>query len=103
MDCRIWPTGLVALTTHLRLVAVTSFDEPRPRFLADPGNKNVGLLIDRVGLKETPSSWTVIPPELSLSTNVEVLVAINSTILIVDASGCHDQVSIGVVCTDKLI
>ena len=35
LDCRVWGGGLVALTGRFRLIAVTSFDEPHPRLLAD--------------------------------------------------------------------
>lgn len=37
IDCQIWGTGLVALTGNFKLVALTNFEEPRPRLMADPG------------------------------------------------------------------
>ncbi|RUS27513.1 hypothetical protein BC938DRAFT_483137 [Jimgerdemannia flammicorona] len=72
VDCQIWGTGLVALTGNYQLIAVTNFDEPRPRLMADPG------------LRELPHSWAVIPPRYTLSRHVEVLLATGSTILVVD-------------------
>ena len=35
LDCRIWGTGLVALTGRFRLIALSGFEEPHPRLLAD--------------------------------------------------------------------
>ncbi|CAG8834305.1 22864_t:CDS:2, partial [Cetraspora pellucida] len=55
IDCQIWGTGL--------LIALTKFEEPRPRLMADPG------------LNEPPHSWALIPPQYTLSSHVEVLVA----------------------------
>ncbi|KAF9430792.1 hypothetical protein BGZ94_003842 [Podila epigama] len=74
IDVQIWGTGLVALTGSFKLIAVTNFDEPRPLFLAD------------AGINEPPHSWTVIPPKFTLSRHVEVLLAINATIVVVDAT-----------------
>ncbi|KAG0040394.1 hypothetical protein BGZ82_003119 [Podila clonocystis] len=79
IDVQIWGTGLVALTGSFQLIAVTNFDEPRPLFLAD------------AGINEPPHSWTVIPPKFTLSRHVEVLLAINSTILVVDATEARDE------------
>ncbi|KAG9293340.1 hypothetical protein G9A89_007586 [Geosiphon pyriformis] len=79
IDCQIWGTGLVVLTGNFKLVALTNFEEPRPRLMADPG------------LNEPPHSWTVIPPQYTLSRHVEVLLATGSTILTVDAKESQDQ------------
>ncbi|KAF9961902.1 hypothetical protein BGZ72_001009 [Mortierella alpina] len=79
IEVQIWGTGLVALTGSFQLIAVTNFDEPRPLFLADPG------------INEPPHSWTVIPPKFTLSRHVEVLLAVNSTIIVVDATEARDE------------
>ncbi|KAG0042078.1 hypothetical protein BGZ83_000922, partial [Gryganskiella cystojenkinii] len=79
IEVQFWDTGLVALTGSFQLIAVTNFDEPRPLFLADPG------------INEPPHSWTVIPPKFTLSRHVEVLLAINSTVLVVDATEARDE------------
>ncbi|KAF9355900.1 hypothetical protein BGX26_005975, partial [Mortierella sp. AD094] len=79
IEVQIWGTGLVALTGSFQLIAVTNFDEPRPLFLAD------------TGINEPPHSWTVIPPKFTLSRHVEVLLAVNSTILVVDATEARDE------------
>lgn len=72
----------MALTGSFQLIAVTNFDEPGPKMLAD------------AGINEPPHSWTVIPPKFTLSRHVEVLLAINSTILVVDATEARDEVRI---------
>ncbi|KAG0268380.1 hypothetical protein DFQ27_006874 [Actinomortierella ambigua] len=79
IDVQIWGGGLVALTGSFQLVAVTNFDEPRPLFLAD------------TGINEPPYSWTVIPPKFTLSGHVDVLLACNETILVVDAAEVRDE------------
>ncbi|KAF9570847.1 hypothetical protein EC968_001335 [Mortierella alpina] len=79
IEVQIWGTGLVALTGSFQLIAVTNFDEPRPKTLADPG------------INEPPHSWTVIPPKFTLSRHVEVLLAVNSTIIVVDATEARDE------------
>ncbi|KAJ1549328.1 hypothetical protein HK096_000121, partial [Nowakowskiella sp. JEL0078] len=43
------------------------------------------------GLMQAPHSWTIIPPSLSLSRHVEILLAVNNTVLVSDASGVQDQ------------
>ncbi|KAJ3129946.1 hypothetical protein HK098_007212 [Nowakowskiella sp. JEL0407] len=79
-ECEIWDSGLVALTGNYKLVAITDFEEPRPKYLSDPG------------LMQAPHSWTIIPPQFTLSRHVEVLLAVNNTILVTDASSVQDQV-----------
>ncbi|RKP37876.1 Vps16, N-terminal region-domain-containing protein [Dimargaris cristalligena] len=79
IDCRFWGNGLIALTGSFKLIAVNSMQEPRPRMLADPG------------LSAPPCSWTVIPPHMTLSRHVEVYLATQSTVLIVDSKDVQDQ------------
>ncbi|CAI2176411.1 4285_t:CDS:10 [Funneliformis geosporum] len=79
IDCQIWGTGLVALTGNFKLIVLTNFEEPRPHLMADPG------------LNDPPHSWTVIPPQYTLSRHVEVLLATGSTILTVDTKESQDQ------------
>ncbi|KAI9847664.1 MAG: hypothetical protein M1838_000810 [Thelocarpon superellum] len=76
--CRFWSTGFVALLSNSHLVSVTGFDEPRPKALASPPEGQV-------------HSWTVLPPSYTLSRSVEVLLAIEKTIYVVDASDSDDR------------
>ncbi|EXJ78867.1 hypothetical protein A1O1_09269 [Capronia coronata CBS 617.96] len=77
-SCQFWSHGLVALLSNNALVAVSSFDEPRPRLLAQPPEGEV-------------HSWSLIPPAYTLSRSVEVLLAVNKTIYVVDASEAEDR------------
>ncbi|KAF8446468.1 Vps16, N-terminal region-domain-containing protein [Terfezia claveryi] len=81
-ECRFWGVGFVALLGNNKLVAVSRYDEPRPRQLADPGLGEEGEI----------HSWALIPPNYTLSRHVEVLIATGATILVVDASETQDQV-----------
>ncbi|KAK3721544.1 Vacuolar protein sorting-associated protein 16 [Vermiconidia calcicola] len=77
-SCKFWSTGFVALLGNNKLVAVTRYDEPRPQALA---SAPVGEVI----------SWTVIPPEHTSSRSVEVLLAVDGTVHVVDAAECEDR------------
>lgn len=77
-SCRFWSSGFVALLGDNRLVSVTRYDEPRPSLLATPPGDEV-------------VSWAIIPPAYTLSRSVEVVLAIDTTIMIVDASEAQDR------------
>ncbi|EMC97761.1 hypothetical protein BAUCODRAFT_66530 [Baudoinia panamericana UAMH 10762] len=76
--CKFWSNGFVALLGNNRLVAVTRYEEPRPQLLASTPSGEV-------------MSWTVIPPEYTSSRAVEVLLAINKTVYVVDPAECEDR------------
>jgi len=78
VSCRFWSQGFVALLGNNTLIAVSSFNEPRPRVLAQP-------------LEGEVHSWSLIPPAYTLSRSVEVLLAIDKTIYVVDASEAEDR------------
>ncbi|KAK5443312.1 Vacuolar protein sorting-associated protein 16 [Exophiala xenobiotica] len=78
VSCRFWSQGFVALLGNNTLIAVSSFDEPRPRVLAQPPEGEI-------------NSWSLIPPAYTLSRSVEVLLAIDKTIYVVDASEAEDR------------
>lgn len=75
---RFWSHGFVALLKNNTLVAVSSFDEPRPRVLAEVPSGEI-------------HSWSLIPPAYTLSRSVEVLLAVDKTILVVDVSEAEDR------------
>lgn len=77
-SCRFWSSGFVALLGNNQLVSVSRYDEPRPTLLASPPSDEV-------------VAWAIIPPAYTLSRSVEVLLAIGSTIMIVDASEAQDR------------
>ncbi|KAM7184324.1 putative vacuolar protein sorting-associated protein 16 [Rhypophila sp. PSN 637] len=77
-SCRFYGHGLVALLANNDLVSVSSYDEPRPKLLASPPEGRV-------------HSWNIIPPAYTLSLSVEVLLSINQTIYVSDATECEDR------------
>ncbi len=80
LQARVFGSGLVVLTGNYKFVLVPDLQEPRPRLLEDPG------------LSCEPESWTVIPPDISLSRHPEVLVATGDKLFLMDAPSCIDQV-----------
>ncbi|OJJ51089.1 hypothetical protein ASPZODRAFT_56501 [Penicilliopsis zonata CBS 506.65] len=77
--CRFWTSGFVALLSNNQLVAVSNYDEPRPKQLAPCPEGEV-------------SSWSLIPPAYTLSRSVEVLLAVDKTVYLVDPTDAEDKV-----------
>ncbi|KAK0621199.1 Vps16, N-terminal region-domain-containing protein [Bombardia bombarda] len=77
-SCKFYDHGLVALLSNNALVSVSSYDEPRPKLLAPPPDGHV-------------YSWNIIPPAYTLSRSVEVLLSIDQTIYVSDATECEDR------------
>ncbi|KIX08743.1 uncharacterized protein Z518_03400 [Rhinocladiella mackenziei CBS 650.93] len=77
-SCRFWSHGFVALLANNALIAVSSFEEPRPRLLAPAPAGDV-------------HSWSLIPPAYTLSRSVEVLLAVHKTIYVVDVTEAEDR------------
>ncbi|KAI9248907.1 Vps16, C-terminal region-domain-containing protein [Sporodiniella umbellata] len=67
------------MTAKFQLISITNFSEPQPKPLAD------------IRLDEPPHSWTVVPPQFTLSSHVEVFIATGQTILVVDGNETTDQ------------
>lgn len=78
IECRFYSTGMVALLADNRLVAVADYKDPHPKILAQPPSDEV-------------IAWCLVPPAFSLSRSVEVLLAINQTINVVDVSDSEDR------------
>ncbi|KAI0732710.1 vacuolar protein sorting-associated protein 16 [Fomitopsis betulina] len=79
IDARIHEGGLVALTGSLTLLEAKGWDGGKPMTLANPG------------LSQPPRSWSVIPPDLTISRHVEVLLSVDSSIYSVDNLESVDQ------------
>ncbi len=73
-----YESGLVALLSNNTLIAVASYAEPRPKTLAACPEGKV-------------HSWALIPPSYTLSRSVEVLLSIDQTVYVVDATDCEDR------------
>lgn len=78
VDCRFWSNGFVARLGNNTLVQVTRYHEPRPTLLATPTGNHI-------------HAWAVVPPAHTLSRSVEAVVAIDNTIVVVDASDPQDR------------
>lgn len=76
--CCFWSSGFVAILSNNHLIAVSRYDEPRPKLLATAPEGEL-------------HSWSLIPPAYTLSRSVEVLLAINQTIYVVDATEAEDR------------
>ncbi|KAI8973476.1 Vps16, C-terminal region-domain-containing protein [Mycotypha africana] len=68
------------MTGRHQLISITNFEEPQPKAMAE-------LKL----LEESIHSWTVVPPQFTLSRHVEALVATGNTILVVDSKEVTDQ------------
>jgi hypothetical protein len=77
--CKFWNNGFVALLSNNQLIAVSNYDEPRPKLLAPCPEGEV-------------SSWSLIPPPYTLSRSVEVLLAVDKTIFLIDSTEAEDKV-----------
>ncbi|PSN65980.1 vacuolar protein sorting-associated protein 16 [Corynespora cassiicola Philippines] len=77
-SCKFYGSGFVALLGNNHLVSVSSYTEPRPKLLAIPPSDPI-------------ISWSIIPPAYSLSRSVEVILAIDKTLYVVDATEAEDR------------
>ncbi|KAH6976013.1 Vps16, N-terminal region-domain-containing protein [Ilyonectria sp. MPI-CAGE-AT-0026] len=77
-SCRFYDHGMVALLGNNSLVAVSSYIEPRPKALATTPE---GMI----------HSWALVSPNHTLSRSVEVLLSVEQTVYVVDATDCEDR------------
>ncbi|KAF7545548.1 hypothetical protein G7046_g9538 [Stylonectria norvegica] len=77
-SCRFYDHGMVALLGNNSLVTVSSYTEPRPKALATPPEGHI-------------HSWSIISPNHTLSRSVEVLLSVEKTVFVVDATDCEDR------------
>eukprot|EP00891_Asterochloris_glomerata_P007024 jgi/Astpho2/7024/e_gw1.00107.12.1_t len=75
--CQTYSDGLIVLTTKLQLWAVAGLEEPRPNRLADPK------------LVAAPAAVAILEPRHSLSGCIEVLLAVDSNVMSVDADAAQ--------------
>lgn len=75
---RFYDNGMVALLGNNALVSVSSYNEPRPKHLASTPEGDI-------------HSWAIVSPDYTLSRSVEVLLSVNRTVHVVDATDCEDR------------
>ena len=78
-ECVIWGSGLVALTEQNQLFSISNLETHTVVKLADPH------------LEDPPHCMAVLEPQYTLSGNLEVLLAVGSSVLMVDAENVQDQ------------
>lgn len=79
VECIIWGNGLVCLTEGNQLFCIPDLQRPIPFKLTDPN------------LEEPPLCMTVIEPQYTMSGNVEVLLAVNDYVLVVEEEAVQQQ------------
>ncbi|XP_052210322.1 protein VACUOLELESS1 [Diospyros lotus] len=83
VECVFWGNGLVCINEANQLFCIPDFKNPRPGKLADPG------------LEEPPLCAAVIEPQYTMTGNVEVLLAVEDHVVVVEEDGIQ-QVGVGV-------
>uniref|UniRef100_A0A7S4PFI6 Vacuolar protein sorting-associated protein 16 homolog n=1 Tax=Guillardia theta TaxID=55529 RepID=A0A7S4PFI6_GUITH len=78
--CCIWGSGVVCLSRSHSLVFVDNFEEPIPRRMPRLGD-----------IASSPTCMVIIEPSMTQSKGLEVLLAVDKTILVVDMTGVEDQ------------
>lgn len=95
IDAKIHENGMVAMTSSLTLLEVKGWTGGRPMVLANPSKWYsfcaVVLRLELIGLSEPPHSWSVIPPDITISRHAEVLLSVDNTIHTVDNLESVDQ------------
>lgn len=96
IDARIHENGLVVMTGGLNMLEVKGWQGGKPLSLAVSGQEFQLILLSYIqpyesGLSEPPHTWTVIPPDQTISRHVEVLLSTESTVLSVDTLETVDQ------------
>eukprot|EP00127_Corallochytrium_limacisporum_P000610 Clim_evm9s22 gene=Clim_evmTU9s22 len=81
VDSRIFGTGVVVLTRDWRFFAVLNLENPRPKQVSE------GI----PGMDTQPMAWTIIEPIFTHSRQLEIVVAYDSTIYVIDFVNCQDQ------------
>ncbi|KAL5997535.1 vacuolar protein sorting-associated protein 16 [Asimina triloba] len=89
VECVFWGNGMVCLTEANLIFCIPDFKNPKPCKLADPV------------LEEYPLCVAVIEPQYTMSGNVEVLLAVNDYVLVVDEEGVQ-QMGVGIGPLQKM-
>eukprot|EP00268_Persea_americana_P035161 TRINITY_DN3472_c0_g1_i2.p1 TRINITY_DN3472_c0_g1~~TRINITY_DN3472_c0_g1_i2.p1 ORF type:complete len:842 (+),score=156.20 TRINITY_DN3472_c0_g1_i2:162-2687(+) len=89
VECVFWSNGLVCLTEAYQIFCIADFKNPVPCKLADPG------------LEEYPLCVAVIEPQHNMSGNVEVLLGVNDSVLVVEEDGVQ-QLGAGIGPLQKM-
>jgi hypothetical protein len=78
-DCCFWGNSVVVLTSTYQLYMVPDLRDPLTVKLASPA------------LEEPPHSLAIIEPQFTVSGNLEVLLAVGESVIVVDEETAQDQ------------
>lgn len=81
IDCRYWSHGMIARTASNELIRVDDFVEPRPQVMVNTHITSESII----------HSWTLVPPAFTLSRKAECMVAVDSTVIVLDGSDSQDM------------
>lgn len=87
VEARIFESGMVALLGSLTFVHLHLW----PEGSQEEGQRGQVTRLADPGIAEIPSCWTAIPPEESTSRQVEVLLSVGDTLVLLDALDAQDQ------------
>ncbi|KAI8526642.1 hypothetical protein RHMOL_Rhmol12G0011700 [Rhododendron molle] len=90
VECVFWGNGTVCINEANQLFCIQDFKNPNPIKLANPN------------LEELPLCMAVIEPQYTMSGNVEVLLAVEDHVLLVEEDGVQ-QVGTGVGPLQKMV
>ncbi|KAG5520419.1 hypothetical protein RHGRI_033113 [Rhododendron griersonianum] len=90
VECVFWGNGTVCINEANQLFCIQDFKNPNPIKLANPN------------LEELPLCMAVIEPQYTMSGNVEVLLAVEDHVLLVEEDGVQ-QVGAGVGPLQKMV
>lgn len=90
VECVFWGNGMVCITEANQIFCISDFKNPNPCKLADPN------------LDEYPLCVAVIEPQYTMSGNVEVLLAVDDLVLLVEEDGVQ-QLGVGIGPLQKMV
>lgn len=90
VECVFWGNGMVCITEANQIFCISDFKNPNPCKLADPN------------LDEYPLCVAVIEPQYTMSGNVEVLLAVDDLVLLVEEDGVQ-QLGAGIGPLQKMV
>ncbi|RVW39543.1 Protein VACUOLELESS1 [Vitis vinifera] len=90
VECVFWGNGMVCITEANQIFCISDFKNPNPCKLADPN------------LDDYPLCVAVIEPQYTMSGNVEVLLAVDDLVLLVEEDGVQ-QLGVGIGPLQKMV
>ncbi|KAL3508949.1 hypothetical protein ACH5RR_028350 [Cinchona calisaya] len=90
VECVFWGNGVVCINEAFELYCIPDFKNPNPVKLAD------------TGLEDLPLCMAVIEPQYTMSGNVEVLLGVGDSVMVVEEDGVQ-QIGAGIGPIQKMV